>query len=386
MIAWGIFVFSILLVVYTFIGYPVLLFLRARYHPRPVLRGEIEPNITFVIAAHNEERLIRRKLENIFASDYPAHKVEVIVVSDGSTDKTNEILASYPDGRLRTIRLPKRTGKAVALNSAVQEASGEIVVFTDTRQLLEKSAVRSMVSNFADLSVGCVSGALMLGNINDAAGITGEGLKWGLENKIREWEGQANSVVGALGAFHAARRSLLVPLPVDTLLDDCYEPLQIVRQGYRTIFDHRARAWDDLITTGPQEFRRKVRTLTGNYQLIRQAPWLISRSNPVLLEFVSHKLCRLILPLAFLGVLISGFFLPGPAFRILSYAQLAAYGLGTIALMRPNLGRLTLLADIARTFVLMNAAATLAFVNFIRNNDQVWSRDHSLQRSESAEV
>jgi biofilm PGA synthesis N-glycosyltransferase PgaC len=386
MIVWCIFVFSILLLAYTFVGYPALLFLRARYRPRPVLRREIEPKITFVIAAQDEEKLIRRKLDNIFGSDYPDDKMEVIVVSDGSTDRTNDVLANYVDSRLRTISLPERKGKAVALNCAVEQASGEIVVFTDTRQLLGKTAVRSMMSNFADPSVGCVSGALMIGNLNDTAGISGESLKWGLENKIREWEGLTSSVVGALGAFHAARRSLLVPLPEGTLLDDCYEPLQIVRQGYRTIFESRARAWDDVITTGAQEFRRKVRTLTGNYQLMRQAPWLISPSNPVLLEFLSHKVCRLILPLGFLGVLISGFFLPGLEFRVLGYLQLAAYGLGTIALIKPNLGRITRFADVARTFVIMNGAATVAFVNFIKKNDQVWSRDHSLQPSESAEV
>jgi len=386
MIAWCLFIFSSLLLAYTFVGYPALLFLRARYRPRPVLRQEIEPEITFVIAAHNEERLIRRKLDNIFGSDYPEDKMEVIVVSDGSTDRTNEVLANYVDRRLRTIILPKRKGKAVALNCAVEQASGEIVVFTDTRQLLERSAVRSMMSNFADPSVGCVSGALILGNINEIAGISGEGLKWGLENKIREWEGLTNSVVGALGAFHAARHHLLVPLPEGTLLDDCFEPLNIVRRGYRTVFDHRARAWDDVVTTAPQEFRRKVRTLTGNYQLIRQVPWLLSPSNPILFEFVSHKLCRLILPLGFGGILIPTVFLPGRLLHLFGYAQIAAYSFGTIALIVPNLGRLTPLADIARTVVIMNAAAIMAFVNFVRGNDHVWTRDHSTSQTGNKEA
>jgi biofilm PGA synthesis N-glycosyltransferase PgaC len=384
-IAWSGLVFSLLLIAYPFLGYTLLLFLRARYRPKPILRHEIEPSLTVVIAAHNEERIIRRKLDNIFASDYPGDKIEVIVVSDGSTDLTNEILSTYSDSRLRAIKFPQRCGKAAALNSAIKETSGEIVVFTDARQLAEKSAIRSMVSNFADPSVGCVSGALVLGKLDQLAGISGEGLKWGLENKIREWEGLTNSVVGALGAFHAARRNLLVSLPSNTLLDDCYEPLSIVRQGYRTVFDERARAWDDVVTTASQEFRRKVRTLTGNYQLIREMPWLLSLSNPVWFEFVSHKVCRLILPVGFVGILISVFFLPGPVAHGFGCCQLAGYALGAIALFEPKLGPLTPVADIARTVVIMNAAAVMAFINWLRGNNQVWSRDHSFKQQHDLE-
>ncbi len=365
---------SAALLVYTFAGYPALLRFRAYYWPRPAGKSDIQPTVTFIIAAHNEQHVIRRKLDSIFSSDYAAERLQVIVVSDGSEDTTNDILLGYSDWRLLPILQEHRHGKAAAINTAMRKATGEIVVFTDARQVLEKDCLRNLVSNFADLSVGCVSGQLMLGDIERSAEISGEHLKWKLENKIREWEGATGSVIGALGAFNGARRKLVVELPVGTLLDDCYIPLNIVRQGYRTVFEKNARVWDDVVTTPAEEFRRKVRTLSGNYQLMQLAPWLLSPRNPVWFGFVSHKLCRLLVPFLLMALLASSCFAPGFVYKGFAALQIAAYALGLLAMRWPTFGAMFKPAEIARAVLVLSAATLIAFVNFVTSNYGVWMR------------
>jgi cellulose synthase/poly-beta-1,6-N-acetylglucosamine synthase-like glycosyltransferase len=362
------------LLIYTFAGYPALLWLRSRLRPRPVGKGKSQPTVTVLIAAHNEERVIKRKLDSIFSSNYPPNKLDVIVLSDGSSDATNTILFAYNDSRVSTMLLEGRIGKAAALNIGMRQASGEVVVFTDARQVLEKNCLGELVANFADPSVGCVSGQLMIGNISGATEFSGEQMKWKLENAIRNWEGMAGSCIGALGAFYGARRSLLVDIPAGTLLDDCYLPLHIVRQGYRTVFELDARVWDDVITTPAQEFRRKVRTLTGNYQLLRLAPWLLSNSNPVRWEFVSHKLCRLLIPFLLAAVLVGSLFGPSLAYKLFGAVQIGAYLLGGLAIIWRRVGAFRV-AEIARAVIVLNAATLMAFLNFVTGNFSVWTRD-----------
>jgi biofilm PGA synthesis N-glycosyltransferase PgaC len=365
---------SVLLLLYTFAGYPLLLWLRARFWSRPVAKADFQPSVTVLIAAHNEERVIKRKLDSILSSNFSAAQINVIVISDGSTDATEDIVLAYPDRRVRFIRIEERVGKAAALNFGVREAKGEIVVFTDARQVLERDSLRALVSNFADSQVGCVSGLLMIGHLTSAPDLSGEQLKWQFENTIREWEGSAGSVVGALGAFYAARRSLIVEIPPGTLLDDCYVPLHIVRRGYRTVFEKNARVWDDVITTPAQEFGRKVRTLTGNYQLLQISPWLVTYHNPIWWEFLSHKFCRLLVPFLLAVLLAASLHGPGLALRLFGLVQLATYLGGIAALAWPALAERFRSAEVARAVLVMNAATLMAFVNFATGKYSVWTR------------
>jgi cellulose synthase/poly-beta-1,6-N-acetylglucosamine synthase-like glycosyltransferase len=370
---------SAFLLLYTFAGYPALLWLRARLRPRPVAKADHEPTVTVLVAAHNEEHVIKRKLDSIFNSNYPPDKLAVIVLSDGSSDGTNLILSNYQNPRMRPVLLRQRMGKAAALNVGMREAKGEIVVFTDARQVLEKKCLPELVANFADPSVGCVSGQLIIGDVRRAAEISGEHLKWKMENTVREWEGLASSVIGALGAFYGARRALLVEIPPGTLLDDCYLPLNIVRQGYRTVFEKNARVWDDVVTTPAQEFRRKVRTLTGNYQLMRLAPWLLSGRNPLLWEFLSHKVCRLLVPFLLGMMLAASWLSSGAAYQIFGGLQVCGYLLGVSALLWPALGKRFRPAEVARSVLVLSAATLAAFVNFLTGNYFVWAREAAAQ-------
>jgi cellulose synthase/poly-beta-1,6-N-acetylglucosamine synthase-like glycosyltransferase len=253
-------------------------------------------------------------------------------------------------------------------------ASGEIVFFTDARQHIEPGALRCLLENFADPEVGCASGELMLGKPEDGETGRGMGLYWRIEKKIRELESASGSVAGATGAIYCARRELLDPLPPGTILDDVLLPMQIVRKGFRVVFDSRARAWDLPDLGGKREFARKVRTLSGNYQLLQLAPWLLSGGNPIRFEFVGHKLLRLAVPFALLAILVATVFLPQPFYRAALWAQILFYGLSLAAVAGLNIGPLSRVADAARTFVVLNTAAMVAFVNFVTGRKTLWVR------------
>ena len=381
------------LVGYSYLGYPAWLWLRSRWSPRPVRRSSGQssrqsssqssavPAVTAVMVVRNEEAVIARKLDNLLTLDYPHTKLDLVVVSDGSSDRTPAILADYARDaqvrtRLRTLIKPASEGKAAGLNDAIKLATGEVLLFTDARQQIESSALRLLIENFADPDVGAASGELMLGD--PASGETGKGmgLYWRIEKKIRELESASGSVVGATGAIYCARRTLLDGslLPESTILDDVLLPMQIVRKGSRVIFDARARAWDSPDLGEGREFSRKVRTLSGNYQLLQLAPWLLSSQNAIRFEFVTHKLSRLAVPFALLALLIASIFLPQPFYRAALGVQLAFYALSLAALAGVKIGPLSRIADPARTFVVLNSAAMVAFINFVTGRKAIWVR------------
>jgi len=378
------------LVGYSYFGYPLWLWLRSRWSPRPVRRNSdrssaTAPAVSAVMVVRNEETVIARKVENLLTLDYPAEKLDVVVVSDGSSDRTPAILADYARAsgagtRVRILTKPVSQGKAAGLNDAIQLATGEMLLFTDARQQIESGALRLLIENFADPEVGAASGELMLGEPTSGETGKGMGLYWRIEKKIRELESASGSVVGATGALYCARRRLLDassspwPLPEGTILDDVLLPMQIVRQGFRVVFDSRARAWDSPDLGEGREFSRKVRTLSGNYQLLQLAPWLLGSENPIRFEFVSHKLSRLAVPFALMALLLASALLPQPLYRAALWAQLAFYALSLAALAGVKIGPLARIADPARTFVVLNSAAMVAFINFVTGRKAAWVR------------
>jgi cellulose synthase/poly-beta-1,6-N-acetylglucosamine synthase-like glycosyltransferase len=360
---------------YSYFGYPLWLWLRSRWSPCPVRRGAVEPEVSVAMVVRNEESHIARKMENLLALDYPREKLEVVVVSDGSSDGTSAILSEFAkDARVRMIPKPVSQGKAAGLNDAIRAACGDLLLFTDARQVIEPSALRFLVENFADSNVGAASGELMLGDPASGEAGRGMGLYWRIEKAIRELESASGSVAGATGAIYCARKDLLAPLPEGTILDDVLLPMQVARRGQRVVFDSRARAWDSPNLGEGREFWRKVRTLSGNYQLLQLAPWLLRSENPIRFEFVSHKLSRLLVPFALLGVLVSSIFLPQPIYRVALIAQIIFYLLSLAAFSGFPIGPLNRAADAARTFVVLNLAAMVAFVNFVTGRKAVWAR------------
>jgi biofilm PGA synthesis N-glycosyltransferase PgaC len=360
------------LVLFTYVGYPLWMFFRALFWPRPNRRGDILPRVSMVLAAYNEEENLPNKLRNLSALDYPLELLELVIVSDGSTDDTNNILASWRNPSSKIVILPEHRGKAIALNHGIAEAQGEIICFTDARQTIAVDALKKLVANFADPSVGCVSGALMIGENPTVASSDGVGLYWRIERCTRNWEGLAGSTVGATGAFYAVRKRLLLPLPPNTILDDVYIPFQVVRQGQRVILDPRSLAWDHVTPGLRQEFRRKVRTLTGNYQLLRLAPWLLTRVNPLRVQLVCHKLLRLVIPFALLGMLVSTVSLHRGLYELALVLQLAFYALATLRIFGSRVGFVSRLSSTSLAFVVLNTAAAVALIYFITGKKSVW--------------
>jgi poly-beta-1,6-N-acetyl-D-glucosamine synthase len=366
---------AVVTVGYTYLGYMAWLWLRGQWRRQTVRRSSFCPSISVVLVVRNELVHLERKLRNLSKLDYPAAKIQMIVVSDGSTDGTNGVLSEFArHSRVHAIIGDQARGKASGLNEALKSATGEIVVFTDARQTIAEDALLRLMENFADPTIGCASAELKLGDPVLGESSSGMGLYWKMEKLIRELESASGSVIGATGALYAVRRDLLQPIPQETILDDVLIPMQVVRQGRRVVLDLRARIWDVGDLGAGREFARKVRTLSGVYQLLQIQPWLLSSASPVRFEFISHKLLRLLVPFALCAAYISSSLIPTMPYRIALVLQSVFYGLsvwGSLPLKRNPLASIT---GAAFTFVVLNAAAAIAFANFIVGRRPAWGR------------
>jgi len=317
-IFWTAFIYT----AYVYIGYPVLLVAWRKLLPWPVRKRYQEPTVSIVIAMHDESRHVHSRLRNCLELDYPANRLQVIVSLDAPTDGTTELVQYFADRNVDIVFSPVRRGKSAALNAGVAKATGEIILFGDARQRFEKGIVREMVANFADESVGAVSGELL---ILDAQGR--ESAYWRYEKMIRALESDIHSLPGATGAIYAIRRELFKPLPPKVVLDDVMIPMRIVLQGKRSIFDAAARAYDTASETPEKEFKRKRRTLAGNYQLLFEMPELLSPwRNPISIQFYSHKIGRLFVPYCLVAFFVSNLFLHSPFYLMVLASQVLWYG------------------------------------------------------------
>src|SRR5579864_815624 len=317
---------SLLCIAYVYVGYPLVLMLWRRVVQRPVHKLYREPSVSLIVAMHNERKNARRKLENCFELDYPADKLQVIVALDAPTDGTDVLVRDYASRGVEVVYSPVRRGKAAALNSGVAMATGEILVFADARQQFDKSAVRELVANFADESVGSVSGGLILLDEQGKEASDAVGAYWRYEKKLRAMESDIHSVPGASGAIYAIRRELFAPLCPETILDDVVIPMRIVLGGKRAIFDPAARAYDVTSQNAELEYERKTRTLTGNYQLFADMPEsLVPWRNPIFVQLVSHKLGRLLVPYCLVVLFISNLFLLHGFYLVVCVCQILWY-------------------------------------------------------------
>jgi cellulose synthase/poly-beta-1,6-N-acetylglucosamine synthase-like glycosyltransferase len=360
-----IFWISLISIIYTYAGYPLWLALLVRVRPKPVRKSPFEPTVSVVISAFNEEVDIVRRVLNLLAQDYPVEKLDIVIVSDGSTDRTVELLRPLVNDRLTLIELPANRGKAVALNTGLAEARGEITIFADARQTFAIDAVRHLTANFSDSSIGCVSGELIFYR-NTASSIQAEmGAYWKYEKWIRKTEGRTGSTVGATGAIYAIRRDLFRPLPANTLLDDVLTPLNVVRQGYRCIFDGLAVAVDKVSKDAGQEWRRKVRTLAGNWQMLSMFPeLLLPWRNPICWRFLSHKIMRLIVPFGMFSLFVSGVLIDGELYRAATGVQLLFFAISLVGLLIPSI-RAIRLVSLSYFFLVMNTAAVVGFLLWV---------------------
>jgi cellulose synthase/poly-beta-1,6-N-acetylglucosamine synthase-like glycosyltransferase len=370
------------LLLYSYLGYPVLLSLLTALRPAPAVRkAEVTPPVTILIVAHNEAAALDRKIRNCLALDYPPEARELLVVSDGSTDETESLVAQHTGGRVRFLALPGPRGKAACIAEALPACHGEVVVFCDARQEAEPRSLRALVAGFADPTVGAVSGELLLKSGQASASGTGLSTYWSFEKLVRRLESRFDSVVGATGAFYAARRSLVRPLDPRTILDDVLIPMEIALAGYRVIFELDARVWDEAPDRSEHEFRRKVRTLAGNFQLLAVNPVLMNPlRNRLFWQFVSHKLSRLAVPWCLLGLIGTGLHLAAQGSPLHLAVSATAAAVCVLALAGWWVGRwrrAPAFLSVPYAFVLLNVAAAVALFAFLSGRQRAAWRAHS---------
>jgi cellulose synthase/poly-beta-1,6-N-acetylglucosamine synthase-like glycosyltransferase len=354
----ALFLFSAGFCAYTLFGYPLLLGFVARWRTRPVRKAAWPATVSVILPVYNGERWMAAKLESILALNYPAGLVEILVVSDGSTDATASIVGGFMGrAKIEFLAVPKR-GKAAALNAALARASGEILFFTDVRQQLHPDSLANLVACLADPQVGVASGELVIraGPGLEEASV---GLYWKYEKWIRKQLSRLDSVLGATGCIYAMRRQLAAPLPEDTLNDDMYLPLGAFFRGFRVILDDSALAFD-YATPLASEFRRKVRTLAGVYQIVRFYPALLGPRNRMWIHFFSHKLARLLMPWAMIAAAVASFGLPAPWNVWAIGAQAAACILALLDVWLPANFPLKRLTSPVRTFAVLMTASLCA--------------------------
>lgn len=362
---------ALVFLAYTYFGYPLLLAALARlapWVPRPA--ESWEPSVSFCVAAYNCEAYIDAKLTSLLDLDYPAEKMEILVYSDASSDGTDVAVSAWAqrDPRVRLLRGEVRLGKPTALNAMRERATGEVLVITDARQPLDRSALRALLTFLSAPQVGCVTGNLVL------EGRAGSGMYWRYENWIRKQESRFGSVTGMTGPLSALRRCDLAPLPADLILDDVWIPMTLRLRGQRVLLAEDAIARDRAFSDD-REFGRKARTLAGNYQLFWRMPQLLLPFlNPSWFETVSHKIARLLCPWFLLLLLLAiplviaevsletfeGRFLLG-----LTLAQIVFYALAALGSRAGKLGTL------ARTFVVLNTAAVVGLWRFVAGKQKV---------------
>lgn len=364
---------SLAVIAYTYIGYPIVMYLLARFLPRPWRQAPFSAPVSVVMAVHNGMARLHGQLEHLLSLE-PSLVNEVVVVSDGSTDGTAEALQEINDPRLRAIVLPDQGGKATALNHGIAEATGEIVLFVDIRPRVAEGSLRKLLSNFADPAVGCVAGELVLNTDgHDAAASAVSGVYWRYEQWIRNCEAAWDSPVGVYGGFYAARRSLIRPFPEGLILDDMFQPLSILRQGYRSVLDRSAIVQDTWPGKVSGEFQRKIRTLAGNYQLFAEAPWTLGPGNRVFFQLFSHKVMRLLVPYFFVLLLLSATWLaPGSLMWTAIAAAQWIFWLSAAAALRFTLPVVHRMASAASALLVLNIAAVAGLYKFIFTRGPLW--------------
>ena len=376
---------SLVLIVYTYVGYPLILWSVSRvYRKRIEKNKQYLPQVSIVMTAFNEEKYIAAKLNNLLNLNYPADHLEILVGSDGSQDGTDRIISEQFSRQVRFFPFVTNSGKPRVLNDLVQESRGEILVLTDARQEFDRDAVRALVQNFNDPKVGSVSGELLFKEHDHAAVGKGMDLYWRYEKFLRRCESDLGSMLGATGAIYAARRELFTPFPPDILVDDMYLPFAIIRKGFRAVFEPEAMAYDIVSAKGEQEFKRKVRTLSGNYQVFQHFPDLFNPfRSPVAFQLFSHKFMRLMIPFLMLAAAVSNLLLVRQSLYAWIFAlQGLFYGLAGAEwkAQLDGAGKSTAkkkrgIGYIAYTFCLLNYSALVGFIYFFTGRQKVtWDK------------
>lgn len=361
---------------YVYFGYPLLLWLLTRNKPEIThQRAEIEPSVTLIISCYNEIGVIREKLANTLAMDYPADKLSVLVVSDGSDDGTDEAVKAFNHPRVRLIRQEGRLGKTMGLNLAMQQVESDIVVFSDANAMYAPDAIRKLVRNFADPAVGYVVGAALYTDAEQGASAGNEDLYWRYEIAIKRMESRLASVVGGDGAIYAIRTALWEPLQQRDI-NDFVNPLQIIAKGYRGIFDAEARCFEETAGSYDKEIARKERIVNRSIRGLMRVREVMNpqRTGFFALEVISHKLLRWLIPL-FLAMGVAGSALLAMQgyglFWLVTLGSAVLVGLAYLGAREQDKASLPVWKSVPYYFVMVNLYAVRGILKALQGETQV---------------
>jgi cellulose synthase/poly-beta-1,6-N-acetylglucosamine synthase-like glycosyltransferase len=363
-----IFFISLILLFYTYIGYPIFVYLVSLIRPLNVKRADIEPLVTILITAYNEEKDLRAKLENTLEIDYPKEKFEILVASDGSTDKTDDIAKEFASEGVKLFRQEGRVGKTITQNNAVEQAKGEIILFSDATTMYPKNVLREILPGLADETIGCVTGKLIYVDKNDTT--IGQGAKsyWNYETFLKEAESRACSLIGASGCLYAVRRNAYKPMYAEACSDFLIATI-LYEQGLRTIYEPNAVCTEETNSKSDKEMKMRIRVISQTFTDLWRNRRMLNplRSGFYAIELISHKIFRYAVPLFLILLFISNFYLAFYSlfFEICFLLQVAFYAMALAAWFFERNGfRLGLLA-IPLYFTLANLASLIAFFKFL---------------------
>lgn len=369
-----IFISLLALIAYTYVGYPALVWLLSRFFEKPVHRDDFTPKVSVIIAAYNEERDLAQKIENTLSLQYPKEKLEIIVASDCSTDRTDEIANSYARAGVKLHRRPERLGKSVAQNWAMKSSTGEIIVFSDATTLYEPDAIRNIVRSFADPEVGCVAGHLLY--VDRSATAVGKGCRsyWGYERFIKQCESKLGSLIGVSGCLYAVRRSSYTRLALD-MSSDFVIAMEIYLQGLRTVYDCEAVSTEDTNKRGRDEFRMRVRVIEQTLSALHRYRRALNLKTYPLFAFqmISHKVLRYGVPFFLMAAFFSNLALAGRSelYNIAFIGQATFYFAAVVGWICDRLKLRAGPLGFPYYFVLANTASFVAFLKFMRGEAHV---------------
>jgi cellulose synthase/poly-beta-1,6-N-acetylglucosamine synthase-like glycosyltransferase len=357
---------------YGYFGYSFLIRFLAQLNPKDINKKEFEPNVTLLIPVYNEERIIREKVQNSLNLDYPKNKLEIVVLSDGSTDNTCQIVKEYFSFDVKLMEYSLHQGKTSLLNKSVPKTKGEIIIFSDASGMLNDRAIKEIVANFSDIKIGCVCGLYRM--VPEEESLASKGYKTYLEYdiKMKKSESRFSTILGAHGALYAIRRELFEQIPEHIINDDFYIPMMIVAKGYRAIYEDKAIALDKVRYTLKDEFRRRLRIGIGNWQqtlefknILKPSMWLLAW------QLFSHKILRNIMPFFLITAFILSFVLQGIIYKIFFYAFIL---LILLALIGGIFTKLKITSELLYTpffFVIGNIAYLVGTVKFLFKRQRI---------------
>ena len=372
-----IFYFSLLGIFYVYLGYPLCVYLLSKKFCRDVVKKPLLPAVTILIAAFNEEAVIAETIQNKLDLDYPADKIEIIVISDDSTDRTGQLVENFHLKNVKLINQVPRAGKTSALNLAVPHAQGEILVFSDANSLYAQDALRQLVANFSDPSVGYVTGKMIYTNSDGSPIGDGCSAYMKYENFLRSIETRIGSVVGVDGGIDAMRKELYSPLNADQL-PDFVQPLKVVEKGYRVVYESSAILKEASLQESGDEYRMRVRVTLRALWALKDMRQLLKGRGGMLFawQLWSHKLLRYFCFVFLISALLTNIYLAigSSGYLLFFYLQLAGYLGAALSPVLTRLQRDYLPLRLLYYFVLLNISSLHAVIKFLAGKKQViWS-------------